>query len=97
MQTVQVFSLPGEVKTVVSNSGKHPPEVWAQLATKRICGISDNAAPHIRDQAKAFSNDVRDAIAHYIRQALAEQRADIAAILEKEGHRVAAEITRNRL
>lgn len=97
MQTVQVFSIPGEVKTVVSNGGKHPPEVWAQLATKRICGISDDAAPHIREQAKAFAHQVRETIAHYLRQALAEQRADIATILEKEGHRVAAEIVRNRL
>jgi len=28
----------------------HPPEWWAERLTERICGISENAAPHIRQQ-----------------------------------------------
>ena len=39
------------VKTEI-NKG-HDPEWWAEQLTNRICGISENAAPHVRQQAEA--------------------------------------------
>ena len=64
----------------------HPPEYWAQKATERICGISENAAPHIKQQAEAFRLSIYNTILYYIKQSINSERCTMKNILAKQGH-----------
>ena len=44
----------GLIRVATENNKGHSAEYWAERATARICGISENAAPHIRQQAEAY-------------------------------------------
>jgi hypothetical protein len=70
----------------------HPPEYWAQKATERICGISENAAPHIKQQAEAFRLSIYNTILYYIKQSINSERCTMKNILAKQGHEDLANI-----
>ena len=70
----------------------HPPEYWAQKATERICGISENAAPHIKQQAEAFRLSIYNTILYYIKQSINSERCTMKNILAKQGHEDLAKI-----
>ena len=70
----------------------HPPEYWAQKATERICGISDTAAPHIKQQAVAFRLSIYNTILYYIKQSINSERCTMKNILAKQGHEDLANI-----
>ena len=38
----------GAISVATENNRGHSPEFWAEKLTNRICGISENAEPHIR-------------------------------------------------
>ena len=44
----------GDIGVATTEYKGHSPEFWAERCTLRICGISENAAPHIRQQAEAY-------------------------------------------
>ena len=44
----------GQAMVATTNNRGHDPEFWAEQTTNRICGISEQAAPHIKEQALAF-------------------------------------------
>ena len=64
----------------------HPPEYWAEKATERICGISENAAPHIKQLAEAFRLSIYNTILYYIKQSINSERCTMKNILAKQGH-----------
>ena len=64
----------------------HPPEYWAEKATERICGISENAAPHIKQQAEAFRLSIYNTILYYMKQSINSERCTMKNILAKQGH-----------
>ena len=64
----------------------HPPEYWAEKATERLCGISENAAPHIKQQAEAFRLSIYNTILYYIKQSINSERCTMKNILAKQGH-----------
>ena len=64
----------------------HPPEYWAEKASERICGISENAAPHIKQQAEAFRLSIYNTILYYIKQSINSERCTMKNILAKQGH-----------
>ena len=70
----------------------HPPEYWAQKATERICGISENAAPHIKQQAEAFRLSIYNTILYYKKQSINSERCTMKNILAKQGHEDLANI-----
>ena len=70
----------------------HPPEYWAQKATERISGISENAAPHIKQQAEAFRLSIYNTILYYIKQSINSERCTMKNILAKQGHEDLANI-----
>ena len=72
----------------------HPPEYWAQKATERIFGISENAAPHIKQQAEAFRLSIYNTILYYIKQSINSERCTMKNILAKQGHEDLANILR---
>ena len=78
------------VKTEV-NKG-HDPEWWAEQLTIRICGISENAAPHVRQQAEAYKLAIYNTILYYMKQAINSERCTIHNLLVSQGHEDLAKI-----
>jgi len=70
----------------------HDPEFWAEQCTERICGISENAAPHIRQQAEAYRLAIYNTILYYIKQAINSERCTIHNLLLAQGHEDLAKI-----
>jgi hypothetical protein len=84
----------GSIGSVVTD-GQRGPELWAEIATGKMIQVADGAPPAIRDQAHAFRAALRRVIANYIRMAIDEDRAFLAAKLEREGHADLAQFVRN--
>ena len=78
------------VKTEI-NKG-HDPEWWAEQLTNRICGISENAAPHGRQQAEAYKLAIYKTILYYMKQAINSERCTIHNLLVSQGHEDLAKI-----
>jgi len=70
----------------------HPAEWWAERLTERIVGISDTAAPHIRQQAEAFKVAIYNTILYHIKQAINSERCTMANLLKSQGHENLAKI-----
>ena len=48
----------GQVTVSTTNNKGHDPEFWAEQVTNKICGISEHAPDHVRQQALAFRKTV---------------------------------------
>tara|TARA_R100001443_G_scaffold24201_3_gene36381 strand:- start:1612 stop:1905 length:294 start_codon:yes stop_codon:yes gene_type:complete len=70
----------------------HPPEYWAERATDRICGISQEAEGHVRQQAEAFRVAIYNTILYYIKQGINSERCTMKNVLIKQGHENLAKI-----
>jgi len=82
----------GLIDIQTENNKGHTPEWWAQRLTDRICGISENAAPHIRQQAEAFKVAIYETILYHIKQAINSERCTMANLLRSQGHENLAKI-----
>ena len=85
------FKLGTVMVSTTENKG-HDPEFWAEQITNKIVGISSNAAPHIRQQAEAFRNDVYQIILQGIKNAIRSDRVTLANLLRQNGHADMADI-----
>lgn len=83
----------GDLKVIISN-GAHPSSVWAKLLSDKIIQVSDTAIPVVREQARAFKARIELAGTHYIDEARRELVNQLAAELENQGQRIAAEYLR---
>ena len=52
----------GSVMVATSNDGGHDPDFWAKIVTDRLVSISENADPHVRQQAEAFRQQVYEVV-----------------------------------
>ena len=84
----------GGVRVDTQEFQGHPPEYWAQSCTEKICGISESAAPHIRQQAEAFRVAIYNTILYYIQQSINSERCTIYNVLIQQGHEDLAKIFR---
>lgn len=82
----------GLIKVATENNKGHSAEYWAERATARICGISENAAPHIRQQAEAYKLAIYETILYHIKQAIKSERCTISNSLIKQGNKDLANI-----
>jgi hypothetical protein len=82
----------GEIGVVTSENRGHPPEFWAERCTARICGISENADGHIRQQAEAFRLAIYSAILYHIKEAINSERCTMRNLLNAQGHEDLAKI-----
>jgi hypothetical protein len=82
----------GLINVVTENNKGHSPEYWAERATMRICGISENAAPHIRQQAEAYRLAIYNTILYHIKQAINSERCTMRNLLVKQGNEDLADI-----
>tara|TARA_R100001510_G_scaffold52529_1_gene53309 strand:- start:705 stop:995 length:291 start_codon:yes stop_codon:yes gene_type:complete len=88
----KVDSFLGSIEVQTETNKGHDPEWWAEQATNRICGISENAAPHIRQQAEAYKLAIYNTILYYIKSAISSDRCTISNILNAQGHENLAKI-----
>jgi|TARA_R100000149_G_C5837683_1_gene110921 hypothetical protein len=82
----------GNIQVQTQEYRGHPPEFWAEQATNRICGISENAAPHIRQQAEEYRLAIYTTILYYIREGIKSERCTIVNLLNSQGHEDLAKI-----
>ena len=94
-----MFSFESETKvgnlgvTTTDNRG-HTVEEVADMATKKIVSVSDQAPAPIRDQAHAVEKVCKKVIAYYMQQAVNNHICTICNLLEKQGHKDLANIIR---
>ena len=82
----------GEIGVVTSQNRGHPPEFWAERCAARMCGISENADGHIRQQAEAFRLAIYSAILYHIKEAINSERCTMRNLLNAQGHEDLAKI-----
>ena len=83
----KVDSFLGSIEVQTETNKGHDPEWWAEQATNRICGISENAAPHIRQQAEAYKLAIYNTILYYIKSAIKSDRCTISNTLISQGQK----------
>ena len=84
----------GKVSVSTTENKDHDPEFWAAQATKKICDLSDNAPEHVKQQARAFQNQVYTVILYTIKNAIKSQNVTYANLLKEQGHEDMAKILR---
>jgi|TARA_R110000751_G_scaffold70569_1_gene143118 hypothetical protein len=82
----------GLIEVVTQTNRGHPPEFWAEKCTDRICGISENASPHIRQQAEAYRLAIYNTILYYIKESINSERCTMKNILASQGNEELANI-----
>jgi hypothetical protein len=82
----------GNIGVATTEYRGHAPEFWAERCTARICGISDNAAPHIRLQAEAYRLAIYEQVLYHIKQAINSQVVTLNSELTLQGHEDMAKI-----
>tara|TARA_R110000824_G_scaffold10471_2_gene46204 strand:- start:82 stop:375 length:294 start_codon:yes stop_codon:yes gene_type:complete len=75
----------GLIEVVTQNSRGHSPEFWAETCTARICGISENAEPHVRQQAEEYRLAIYSTILYYIKEAINSERCTMRNMLISQG------------
>lgn len=83
-----------KVDVATSDNGGHPPEFWARRAAERIVQVADTAHPAIRDQARAFQNQVEQVILDHMIRAIRCDRTTVGHMVEEAGHPKLAELLR---
>ena len=86
-----MFSVKGGIETgfvtvVASNNGGLSDDQISEMATNKIIAVSETAPEPIRQQAQAFSDNVRNVVHYHIELARNEERATIAHKLREAGH-----------
>ena len=93
MFNVNVSQL-GSVVVKTSEQGGLSNEQIADLAVDKIASVSDQAPPHVRQQAKLFKEQLKGVMYHYILLARREERASIIQALRSSGQKETAEYIR---
>jgi hypothetical protein len=75
----------GLIEVATSEYKGHTPEFWAEKCTARICGISDKAEPHIRQQAEEYRLAIYSTILYYIKEAINSERCTMRNMLISQG------------
>ena len=93
MFNVNVSQL-GSVVVKTSEQGGLSNEQIADLAVEKIASVSENAPPHLKEQAKLFKEQLKGIIHHYLLLARKEERGTIIQVLRSSGHKEMAEYIR---
>jgi hypothetical protein len=93
MFNVNVSQL-GSVVVKTSEQGGLSNEQIADLAVEKIASVSEDAPPHLKQQAKLFKEQLKGIIHHYLLLARKEERGTIIQALRSSGHKEMAEYIR---
>ena len=94
MLSVDSTPIVGNVTVKTTNNKGLSPEYWTERIVNKIVSISDNADPVVKAQAEAFKETIQAFVLLYMKQAIASDRATVAGLLEKQGHKDMADIIR---
>ena len=94
MFSVDVETTMGQVTVQTTNNKGLSPEYWTDRIMERLIAVSDNADPMVKAQAEAFKQNIQAVVLLYMKQAISSDRATVAGLLEKQGHKDMAEIIR---
>ena len=94
MFSVDVKTTMGDVNVQTTKNKGLSPEYWTERIMERLLSISDNAAPMVKAQAQAFKDSMTQVVLLYLKQAIMSDRATVAGLLEKQGHKDMADIIR---
>ena len=94
MLSVDSTPIVGSVTVKTTENTGLSPEYWTERIVSKIVSISDNADPVVQAQAKAFKEAIQAVVLLYVKQAIASDRATVAGLLEKQGHKEMADIIR---
>lgn len=94
MMKDQVGAQLGQVMVSTTQNKGHDPEFWAAQATKKICGISEHADPHVRKQALAFRDKIYQVILAEMRSAIRSDRVTLSNQMKARGVNDLAQIIR---
>jgi len=73
----------GMVEIATTNFGGHPPEFWAKQLTEKIVGYSEDSAPHIKEQARAYKDLIYRVCLIYLNNAIKSYKASLIQELIK--------------
>tara|TARA_R110000796_G_scaffold8232_1_gene27284 strand:+ start:3915 stop:4199 length:285 start_codon:yes stop_codon:yes gene_type:complete len=76
----------GQVTVSTTNNKGHDPEFWAEQVTNKICGISEHAPEHVRQQALAFRDAVYSIVLRGIERGIDSDRTTVVGLLRRQGH-----------
>ena len=93
MFNVNVSQL-GSVVVKTSERGGLNNEQIADLAVEKIASVSEDAPPHLKQQAKLIKEQLKGIIHHYLLLARKEERGTIIQALRSSGHKEMAEYIR---
>ena len=94
MFSVDVKSGIGDVGVKTTHNEGLSPEYWTERIVERLVSISNNADPMVKAQSEAFRDSITNLILLYMKQAIASDRATVAGLLQKQGHKDMADIIR---
>ena len=94
MFSVDTETTMGLVTVQTTNNKGLSPEYWTDRIMERLIAVSDNADPMVKAQAEAFKQNIQAVVLLYMKQAISSDRATVAGLLEKQGHKDMAEIIR---
>ena len=94
MFSVDVKTTIGDIAVKTTNNKGLSPEYWTERIIDRLISIIDNADPMVKAQAEAFKDNMTQVVLLYMKQAIASDRATVAGLLQKQGHKDMADIIR---
>ena len=94
MFSVDVTSNLGNVGVKTTQNKGLSPEYWTERIMERLIAVSENADPMVKAQAEAFKEHIQTVVLLYMKQAILSDRATVAGLLEKQGHKEMANIIR---
>ena len=94
MFSVDVTSNLGSVGVKTTQNEGLSPEYWTGRIMERLVAVSENADPMVKAQAEAFKEHIHSVVLLYTKQAILSDRATVAGLLEKQGHKEMADIIR---
>ena len=84
----------GPVTVHTTQNRGHSPEEIAEMCVNKIVHISQDAPPHVREQALAFREKAKAVVAEYMHRAVQSDRTTLWNVLKREGFHDEAEIIR---
>ena len=94
MFSVDTKTTMGQVTVQTTNNKGLSPEYWTERIMERLIAVSENADPMVKAQAKAFQEQIQSVVLLYVKQAVVSDRATVAGLLDKQGHKDMADIIR---